>query len=262
MATNAKFLPWSFGGGDAGEPDNDSAPPPWQRLREIAWHLPRVLAGLGPLGPRGPENGPPVLVIPGFLAGDRTTMDVRRALARAGWRAYPWGLGINRGARADTLEQLARRLREIYDGRPVLLVGWSLGGMFARELAHRHPEMLRGVVTLCSPFSGNYKTNTNVRELYERVAGHDVDQPPFARMAGKPPVPTLAFWSRRDGIVAPNAARGLDHEIDRAVEIETGHVGAVLWRPVLSQIVAEIDAFLAEVERPKPAPKKARESRH
>jgi hypothetical protein len=262
MTSGVRMGPWSTAGAGGSIAVDDVAPPAWQRIREIAWHLPRVLAGLGPLGPRGPEDGPPVLVIPGFLAGDRTTMDVRRALARAGWRAYPWGLGINRGARADTLEQLARRLREIYDGRPVLLVGWSLGGMFARELAHRHPEMLRGVVTLCSPFSGDYKNNTNVRELYERVAGHDVNQPPFPRMDGKPPVPTLAFWSRRDGIVAPNAARGLDHEIDRAVEIETGHVGAVLWRPVLSRIVAEIGAFLGEVERGKAAPKKARESRH
>ncbi len=164
---------------------DDIAPSPWQRVREIAWHLPRVLAGLGPLGPRGPEDGPPVLVIPGFLASDRTTMDVRRALARAGWRAYPWLLGLNIGAKADTLDQLAKRLGEIDDGRKVLLVGWSLGGMFARQLAHRCPGRLRAVITLCSPFSGDLKTNTNVRELYERIAGHDVNQPPFARIAGK-----------------------------------------------------------------------------
>jgi pimeloyl-ACP methyl ester carboxylesterase len=148
-------------------------------------------------------------------------MDFRRALARAGWRVYPWGLGLNLGAKSDTMAVLSRRLREIYDGRPVLLIGWSLGGMFARELAHRHPEMVRAVATLCSPFSGDFKTNTNVRELYERVAGHDVNAPPFRRANGKPPVPTLAFWSRRDGIVAPSAARGLDGEIDRAVEIDT-----------------------------------------
>ena len=200
------------------------------------------------MGPRGPEDGPPALVLPGFLANDRTTMDIRRALARAGWRVYPWNLGINRGARADTLVELGRRLDEIYDGRPVLLVGWSLGGMFARELAHVFPDKVRAVVTLCSPFSGDYKTNTNVRELYERIAGHDVNQPPFPRGEGKPPVPTLSFWSRRDGIVAPSAARGQDHEIDRAVEIETGHTGAVLWRPTLGQIVREIGSFLSDME--------------
>jgi len=233
--------------GPAVHPD-DLAPPSWHRMREMAWHLPRVLAGLGPIGPRGPENGPPVLVIPGFLASDRTTMDIRRALARSGWRVHPWGLGLNRGAKIDTMELLSARLDEIYDGRPVLLIGWSLGGMFARQLAHRHPDKVRAVVTLCSPFSGDYKTNTNVRELYERVAGHDVNEPPFARLDGKPPVPTLAFWSRRDGIVAPSAARGQEHEIDRAVEIDTYHVGAVLWRPALVRIVGEIGRFLSEVE--------------
>ena len=90
----------------------------------------------------------------------------------------------------------------------MLVVGWSLGGMFARELAHRCPDKVRAVVTLGSPFSGDLKTNTNVREFYERVAGHDVNKPPFERIGGKPPVPTLALWWRRDGIVAPSAARG------------------------------------------------------
>ncbi|HJP67436.1 MAG TPA: alpha/beta hydrolase [Sphingomicrobium sp.] len=227
---------------------DELAPPSWHRMREMAWHLPRALAGLGPLGPRGPEDGPPALVIPGFLASDRTTMDFRRGLARSGWRAYPWELGVNLGAKADTPDLLCRRLDEIYDGRPVLLIGWSLGGMFARELAHRRSRKVRAVATLCSPFSGNYKTNTNVRELYERIAGHDVNEPPFPRSDGKPPVPTLAFWSRRDGIVAPAAARGLDGEVDRSVEIDTYHVGAVLWRPVIMKIVTEIESFLAAAE--------------
>jgi hypothetical protein len=214
------------------------------------------------VGPRGPEDGPPALVLPGFLASDRTTMDIRRALARAGWRVHPWQLGVNLGAKADTLELIARRLDEIYDGRPILLVGWSLGGMFAREVAHRYPDRIRAVVTLCSPFSGDYKTNTNVRELYERIAGHDVNQPPFPRVSGKPPVPTLAFWSRRDGIVAPSAARGLDHEIDRAVEIDTNHVGAVLWRPALVRIASEIELFLAGTEGRPVFRKRRSESRH
>src|SRR5512133_881130 len=231
-------------------------------MREIAWHLPRFLAGLGPVGPRGPEDGPPALVLPGFLAGDRTTMDIRRALARAGWRVHPWNLGTNRGAKPDTLKLLGRRLDEIYDGRPILVVGWSLGGMFARELAHLHPEKIRAVVTLCSPFSGDYKTNTNVRELYERIAGHDVNEPPFPRTHGKPPVPTIAFWSRRDGIVAARAARGLEHEIDRAVEIDTYHVGAVLWRPALVRIASEIETFLTGAEGAPPITRRPAESQH
>ena len=227
---------------------DDLPPSGWHRFREVAWHIPRLISGLGPLGPRGPEDGPPVLVIPGFLATDRTTMDLRRALARAGWRAHPWLLGINMGAKANTLELLEARLDELKDKRKVLVVGWSLGGMFARQLAHRCPKKVRAVVTLGSPFSGDLKTNTNVRELYERIAGHDVNEPPFPNFSDKPPVPTLALWGRRDGIVAPSAARGLAHEVDKAVEIDTHHMGFAAYRPALSRVVAEIRTFLTEVE--------------
>jgi len=227
---------------------DDTAPSGWMRWREVAWHVPRLLAGLGPLGPRGPEDGPPVLVIPGFLATDRTTMELRRALARVGWRAHPWLLGLNTGAKKDTMDALAGRLEAIYDGRPILLVGWSLGGMFARQLACRHPEMVRAVVTLGSPFSGDLKTNTNVREFYERVAGHDVNMPPFERIMTKPPVPTLAIWSSKDGIVAPSAARGAKGEVDKSVEVAALHTGMVVYRPALSWITHEISVFLAEQE--------------
>ena len=235
-------------------PDDD-APSGWGRWREVAWHVPRLLSGLGPLGPRGPEDGPPALVIPGFLATDRTTMELRRALARVGWRTHPWLLGLNGGARADTMDILASRLDAIFSEakQPVLLVGWSLGGMYARQLAARVPDKVRAVVTLGSPFSGNLKTNTNVREIYERIAGHDVDLPPFPRIGGKPPVPTLALWSRKDGIVAPAAARGLAHEVDKAVEIDTHHMGFAVYRPALSKVVSEIRKFLTEQEGREPA---------
>jgi len=229
--------------------DPDSlAPSGWGRIREVAWHLPRLLSGLGPLGPRGPEGGPPALVIPGFLGTDRTTMEVRRALARAGWRVHPWLLGLNTGAKKNTIDLLCKRLKDLHDPRGVLVVGWSLGGMFARQLAHRCPDRVRAVVTLASPFSGDLKTNTNVRELYERVAGHDVNKPPFPYIPGKPPVPTLALWGRRDGIVAPGAARGLAHEVDKAVEIDTHHTGFAVYRPALSRVVSEIRIFLTEME--------------
>ena len=234
--------------GDAGLARDDIAPPVWLRLRELAWRLPRTLAGLGPLGPRGPDDGPPVLVIPGFLATDRTTMDLRRALARAGWRAHPWLLGLNTGAKADTLKLIEKRLKQQKDPRKVLVVGWSLGGMFARQLAHRCPDKVRAVITLGSPFSGDLKTNTNVRELYERIAGHDVYKPPFPIRADKPPVPTLALWSRSDGIVAPSAARGLAHEVDKAVEVDSYHTGFAFNRAVMSRVVAEIRTFLTEAE--------------
>ena len=205
-----------------------------------------MLAGMGPLGPRGPEDGPPALVVPGLLASDRSTMELRRGLARGGWRVHAWEMELNKGARADTLERLKARLDAVSDHRKVLLVGWSLGGLFARELARAYPEMVRGVVTLGSPFSGDLKTNNNVRALYEWVAGHPVDQPPFPRVLAKPPVPTLALWSRRDGIVSVRSARGLDGERDKEVEIDTTHMGFAVSRAALSQINREIAKILEE----------------
>lgn len=205
-----------------------------------------MLAGMGPLGPRGPEDGPPALVVPGFMASDRSTMELRRGLARGSWRVHPWEMGVNTGAKADTLERLKARLEAVADKRKVLLVGWSLGGIYARELARAHPEMVRGVVTLGAPFSGDLKTNNNVRAFYEWMAGHPVDQPPFPRILDNPPVPTLALWSRRDGIVSVRAARGLEGERDKAVEINTTHMGFAVSRAALEQINREIAKFLEE----------------
>jgi pimeloyl-ACP methyl ester carboxylesterase len=191
-------------------------------------------------------DGPPALVIPGFLASDRTCLELRRALARAGWRAYPWDLGVNRGAHPDTLRHLRQRLETIHDGRPVLLVGWSLGGLFARELGRAVPERVRAVVTLGSPFSGDPKQN-NVWRLYQLIARHKVDEPPIPRITDKPPVPTLALWSRQDGLIAPRSARGLDHERDKAVELDCTHMAFGISGRAARDVVQEIEIFLDEV---------------
>lgn len=170
-------------------------------------------------------------------------MELRRALAEAGYRVHPWRKGWNFGARADTIEQLRHSLELVGDERPVLVVGWSLGGVFARELARAVPERVRAVVTLGAPFSGSPKLN-NVWKLYERVARHPVDQPPIPRITAKPPVPTLAIWSRRDGIIAVRAARGLAEESDHAVELSCGHMAFGVSRRATRQVVREIDSFL------------------
>lgn len=171
-------------------------------------------------------------------------MEVRRALARSGWRAHGWGLGVNRGAKVDTLVRIREQVEQVGEDGKVLLVGWSLGGLFARAYAREHPDQVRAVITMGAPFSGDLKTNTNIRPFYEWIAGHDVDTPPFERGIGKPPVPTLAFWSRRDGIVAPSAARGQEDEVDHAIEIDTHHMGFALLRPALSEMTHHIRAFV------------------
>lgn len=219
------------------------APPGYRRFTEALSLAPRLLNGFGHLGPRGPKDGPPALVIPGFIATDRTTMELRRAFAEAGFRTYPWALGLNRGARADTLDLLELRLLEIGGGEPVLVVGWSLGGLFAREIARHRPNLVSAVVTLGSPFSGDVRAN-NVWRLYERVAGHKVHNPPLPRICDKPPVPALALWSRRDGIVAPACARGEPHESDEAVELGCNHMAFGVSRTATREVVRQTRRFL------------------
>nr|NUR37942.1 alpha/beta hydrolase [Sphingomonas sp.] len=196
-------------------------------------------------GPRGPLHGQPVLVIPGFLCNDQTTFSLRRELARAGFRVHGWKQGWNLGAKADTLDKLKRRIDGLGHDRPIVLVGWSLGGLFAREYARYHHDQVKAVVTLGSPFSGDPRQN-NVWRLYEWVARHKVDEPPIPRITDKPPVPHLAIWSRRDGLIAPRSARGLDHERDEAVELHCHHMAFAISPAAAKQVVREIGRFLKE----------------
>jgi pimeloyl-ACP methyl ester carboxylesterase len=186
------------------------------------------------------------MVIPGFLATDRTTLGLQRALAAAGWRVTGWGMGVNRGVREDTLEALAERIERHGRGRPVILVGWSLGGIYAREVAKHRPDLIDRVVTLGSPFSGDRRRNNNVWRLYELVAGHPVNAPPIdTDPAKKPPVPTLALWSRKDGIVSPAGARGWPGERDFELELDCTHMGFGVSARAYPKIIAAIRAFAA-----------------
>jgi pimeloyl-ACP methyl ester carboxylesterase len=225
---------------------DDRPPPNWRRFHEAAWVVPRLLYSFERSGPLGPEDGPPALVIPGWVASDRTTVALRKSLADAGWRVHGWELGWNRGARADTLDRLKRRLDEIGHGQRVLVVGWSLGGVYARELARAAPDQVLAVVTLGSPFSGDPRQN-NVWRFYEWIAGHKVDEPPIPRVTEKPAVPQLALWSASDGIVAPRAARGLEHERDKAVELDCTHMAFGVSKRTTRAVAREISVFLEEL---------------
>ena len=194
------------------------------------------------------------MVIPGFIANDRTTMELRRAMAEAGFRVHPWRHGMNWGARADTLEQLKRAVELCGHDEPLVLVGWSLGGLYAREIARAEPDRVRVVATLGTPVWGDRRRYTNVWKLYEWVAGHPVDDPPIAESAEKPPVPTLAIWSRRDGIVGVPSARGTEGTRDKEAEVSSTHMGFAVSRKGTRAAVREIVRFLEEIEAP--------ESRH
>ena len=116
----------------------DHLPPPRHLLlREALSVFSRCWRGIGRLGERGPEDGTPLMVIPGFFASDRTTLGLQRGLAKAGYRVTGWGMGLNRGVTPHTLDDIVARLEAFARGRKAILVGWSLGGVFAREVAKR-----------------------------------------------------------------------------------------------------------------------------
>ena len=199
---------------------------------------------MGRLGERGPADGPKLMVIPGFLATDRTTLGLQRALAAGGFRVAGWGLGLNRGVAERTVDLVAERIERFGAGGKVILVGWSLGGLYARVVAQERPELVGKVVTLGSPFSGDRRRNNNVWRLYEWVAGHPVNDPPIDKdPAVKPPVPTLAIWSRRDGIVSVDGARGRPEERDTELELGCSHMGFAVSAKAYPKIVEAVRAF-------------------
>src|SRR5690606_21189696 len=138
------------------------------------------------------------------------------------------------------LEERVRQIRARY-GQDVVLVGWSLGGIFARELAKRRPDLIAKVVTMGTPFSGSLYAN-NAWPVYQLITGHSVDRPPVeARVEVKPPVETVALWSPRDGIVATRSACGRRGERDRAIALRCTHLGFAHSAEAIRAVALELD---------------------
>ncbi len=160
---------------------------------------------LSPLLLRAPKgDGHPVLTLPGFLASDLSMVPMRRYLKELGYDTHAWKMGRNFGGVSSKRGALRDLLTGIHEqtGRKVSLVGWSLGGIYARDLALQLPDMVRAVITLGSPFANDIRA-TNATRLYEALSGETVDDNPEIRqaIAGDMPVPATSIYSRTDGIV-------------------------------------------------------------
>lgn len=226
-------------------PPGKRCSPPLRRLigelGELAGPLLRLVKR--PLDIPQAETPRIVVLLPGFGTSPWRMRHMARELERAGHKAKRWGMGMNLGVTADLFEKLSQRVLAVHRryGQRVVLVGWSLGGVFARELAKRHPEAIAKVVTMGSPFSGSPYDN-NAWRIYHLVAGHAVDDPPVeAHLSVKPPVETVALWSPRDGIVAPRAACGRPGERDRAIALRCTHVGFPNSPDCIRAVLAELD---------------------
>jgi hypothetical protein len=175
--------------------------------------------------PRG--DGHRVLVMPGLAANDLTTLPMRTFLKDRGYQPAPWELGLNLGPRAGVLDAIRERVRALHaqGGGKISLLGWSLGGVYAREIAKEMPELVRCVITLGSPFSGPPQA-TNAYWLFERVSGHPhPDAATLAAMRLAPPVPTTSIYSRTDGIVAWQCSLNPPGPLAENVEVHASHLG-------------------------------------
>ena len=192
--------------------DGESLKPPSALLLALEgrapWEFGAALASfpLMRLAPRG--DGHPVVVFPGLAASDLSTLPLRAFLRERGYRPHGWDLRFNFGPRAGVLAQSLERVRRIraQTGRKVSLVGWSLGGVYAREIAKLLSDDVRCVITLGTPFTGDPKAN-NAWRIYEFASGHSLDDREQIERVREAPT----TWARAIPIASRNA------EVSRAM---------------------------------------------
>ncbi|MBU3004071.1 hypothetical protein [Paraglaciecola arctica] len=182
-------------------------------------------------------DGHPVLVIPGFLASDLSTKPIRSFLKRKGYQSYGWELGRNLGTHivggeqvlSDKLINRVIELSVIHNAK-VSIVGWSLGGILARELARIIPDCVRQVITLGSPFNGTQGSSLAVAGLFEMINGNVSKTNPeiVQHMHTPPPVPNSALYSKSDGVVHWQSCINQnieDHHLAENIQVRGSHSG-------------------------------------
>ena len=194
-----------------------------RQLAQLALHYPRLLTE-----PRG--DGHPVLVLPGYTASDSSTRSLRRYLKLLGYDARGWGLGRNSGNVAVHAPQVAEIVRELHSasGSRVSLVGWSMGGVIAREVALHQPDMVRRVITMGSPITGGPKYTAFAGQLASGGVDLDAIEAHIHHRQRTSPalrVPVTAIFSRRDGVVAWQACIDQINQSVEHVEVTSSHLG-------------------------------------
>ena len=238
------------------------APAPSRAIREARGliELPRLLLRIPGLAQQPRGNREPVLILPGYGAGDGSTTVLKVYLRLLGYRARGWGLGRNRGQVADLLPRILKRLASFYrrsDHQRVTIIGWSLGGYLARELARERPDLVRQVITLGTPVVGGPKY-TVIAESY-RKRGIDIEAlaAEVERRNNAAPLetPVLAIYSRADAMVAWQACIDRQTPTIQHVEVATTHFGFG-FSPDVYKIIARALAETAdkqpEIMDPKP----------
>jgi hypothetical protein len=183
-------------------------------------------------------DGHPVLVLPGLLAGDGSTLPLRRILRDLGYRVHGWRLGRNLGPTAEAVAGMGERLDELHTRyrAPISVIGWSLGGIYARAMARRRPDWIRQVITLGTPFRLSHESQSHAIHAFNRYSHLHIERTalPLDLETEALPVPATSIYSRQDGIVAWQTC--LDPPSPRAENVAVigshfgyGHNPAVIW---------------------------------
>jgi pimeloyl-ACP methyl ester carboxylesterase len=212
------------------ERDLLAAPGPFLMLLEARapWEYAAMLAATPWLSRIPVGDGHPVIVFPGLGASDFTTLPLRNFLRDRGYTPYPWKQGFNFGPRHGVLDSCRAQLHQVVQrhGERASLIGWSLGGIYARELAKEQPRHARCVVTLGTPFTGHPRA-TNAWRLYEMVSGQRVHDHALAAQVRVPPAcPTTSIYSKSDGVVAWQCSLN-DDDLPHTenIEVQASHLG-------------------------------------
>jgi len=189
--------------------------------------------------PKG--DGHPVIVFPGFVGSDISTRPLRKLLQDLGYSSYGWGLGRNllyNHRRENEMRRLVQKVTR-KEGRKVSLIGWSLGGLFAREVAKAEPDSVRSVMSLGTPITGQ-SALTNAGDLFKVLNGtpKDPSTSRFAEFAKSPPVPTSSIYSKTDGIVAWEASVQKDEPSTENIIVPASHLGMGV-NPLVMVVIAD-----------------------
>lgn len=205
--------------------------------------LPLSLPLLMAQAPKG--DGHLVLVIPGFLASDRSTAVLRRFVDKLGYETLPWNLGSNNGGQAQH-EELIQNFEELVaqTDKPISIIGQSLGGVYARELARLQPDAVRMVITLGSPF-GSLTTNTShpfLTRIFKMMSGMTPENAQKQRLTADPkiapPVPCTAVYSKTDGVVPWESCIEYVDQKNENVEVVGSHIG-MGFHPHVLHVIAD-----------------------
>jgi hypothetical protein len=184
-----------------------------------------------------------VLVFPGLGAGDSSTWPLRRWLRARGAQAHGWNLGINRGDPSAVLDACIVRAESLSarSGRPVHMVGWSLGGVIAREIGRDRPAISASVVTFGTPNLGGPRFSRAHRR-YSSSQLQAIEETIADRRTRLISVPVTSIYSRHDGIVNWQSCVDRDTPTARNIEVSSTHLGMGVDPDVWSLIAEAISS--------------------